>query len=699
MKIKEHFQNTPQSVDTLDPLHKCRKPSTFEPHNCSASTKTYVRLVTQDMEQERTTKTWKHNLTSIEKTAIKTLQDDHSLIIRPADKGGAIVLMNYDDYREDILTQLADANTYSMLTKDPTTMYKKQIDGILQMGLQQGYLTDKLYDFCVTQYPRIPILYTTPKIHKTLHKPPGRPIVSAVQSLTQPVAQVIDILLQPTVKGVRSYIADTNDLIRKMRDVSVETGDILVTLDVNSLYTIIPHDKGMDAVRTHLTEGRLYEGPPVEYLLTLLEYCLSHNYFRFDTKFYLQIAGTAMGSNMAPSYANIFMFQFENDYLWNTDTSSIVFYVRYIDDVFLIWRGGQRTLLDWFNYLNNTETTVRFKISHNEKEIQFLDLNIYIQGHKLGSTLYHKPTDRNSILSANSCHPPTLLRGIIKSQMIRVIRNNSNHFAGVSQLQEMRDKFLQRGYKKRIVEDTLNEVLTLTQDNFIYKAAKAETESKLIMATTFAPNTTQAGKILRTHWLLIQSDTRLKFAERMTPMIAYRRGTNLRDILVRTDPKKSYIGATHKNIKGSYKCLGCTTCNGLISTKTFHHPQTNKVYTIQHSISCNTTHVIYLLYCPCSQFYVGKMSGTLRERMANYRRAIRVALKEGDSDQPVARHCAVKSHQVSTIRYILIDHIPPLDRGGDWNKTLLRREAEWMYRLGTVTPGGLISPPDYKALI
>ena len=38
---------------------------------------------------------------------------------------------------------------------------------------------------------------------------------------------------------------------------------------------------------------------------------LKHNVFEFDEKFYLQIQGTAMGTKMAPAYANLFMGRLE----------------------------------------------------------------------------------------------------------------------------------------------------------------------------------------------------------------------------------------------------------------------------------------------------------------------------------------------------------------------------------------------------
>ena len=81
---------------------------------------------------------------------------------------------------------------------------------------------------------------------------------------------------------------------------------LLDTIDVNSLHTNIPHSDGVEACRSLLTmntiDQTLINGIP-----SLVEFTLKHNFFVFDGERYLQIKGTAMGTKMAPTYANIFM--------------------------------------------------------------------------------------------------------------------------------------------------------------------------------------------------------------------------------------------------------------------------------------------------------------------------------------------------------------------------------------------------------
>lgn len=56
---------------------------------------------------------------------------------------------------------------------------------------------------------------------------------------------------------------------------------------------------------------------------------------------------------------------------------------------------------------------------------------------------------------------------------------------------------------------------------------------------------------------------------------------------------------------------------------------------------------------------------------------------------PVPRHCIEKGHEVSEIKFMILDHIPPLRDGGDREKMLKRREVMWIKKLNTLIPGGL----------
>ncbi|KAJ1202119.1 hypothetical protein NDU88_005920 [Pleurodeles waltl] len=63
-----------------------------------------------------------------------------------------------------------------------------------------------------------------------------------------------------------------------------------------------------------------------------------------------QKQGTAMGASFAPTYANLYMGCWEQEVAWSDDNDSymdkVVLWVRYIDDLFIMWDGSEQSLLD-----------------------------------------------------------------------------------------------------------------------------------------------------------------------------------------------------------------------------------------------------------------------------------------------------------------------------------------------------------------
>ena len=52
-----------------------------------------------------------------------------------------------------------------------------------------------------------------------------------------------------------------------------------------------------------------------------------------------------MGTVCAPSYANLFMAQFEEKHIHSYIKDMSLLYLRYIDDIFVIWKGTKEQLI------------------------------------------------------------------------------------------------------------------------------------------------------------------------------------------------------------------------------------------------------------------------------------------------------------------------------------------------------------------
>ena len=98
---------------------------------------------------------------------------------------------------------------------------------------------------------------------------------------------------------------------------------------------------------------------PIFLLCSLIPFILTHNNFVFDDHSYLQTSGTAMGTKMAPCFANIFMASTEQTFNDNSPLTPL-FYVRFIDDIFMIWTHGSEELEQFTTRANSTHPSMKF---------------------------------------------------------------------------------------------------------------------------------------------------------------------------------------------------------------------------------------------------------------------------------------------------------------------------------------------------
>lgn len=220
------------------------------------------------------------------KMGLKSLCDRKDLVVRPADKGGGIVMMDKSDYVTEMYRILEDHDTYKELPSNPTNQFKKDLDKLVTKGFEAQILNKREKAYLVPTAPRIPTIYYLPKIHKDPLHPPGRPTVSGIDSITSRIGQYIDFYLQLLVKQTPSYLKDTTDTIKLLESVNIQGDYLLATTDVASLYTCIPHNLGIEAVTHFLDRDPSLTGRQSRYIIELLQFATTHNYFWFDNKFF-----------------------------------------------------------------------------------------------------------------------------------------------------------------------------------------------------------------------------------------------------------------------------------------------------------------------------------------------------------------------------------------------------------------------------
>ena len=115
-----------------------------------------------------------------------------------------------------------------------------------------------------------------PKIHKRLYDIPGRPVISNCGFFIENISAFPDHQLKPITMQVNSYITDTNDFLKKLRDLpDLPEDSIICTIDVVGLYPSIPNEEGLSFLRNAL-DKRSNKNLTTDTLIELAELVLQN---------------------------------------------------------------------------------------------------------------------------------------------------------------------------------------------------------------------------------------------------------------------------------------------------------------------------------------------------------------------------------------------------------------------------------------
>ena len=140
---------------------------------------------------------------------------------------------------------------------------------------------------------------------------------------------------------------------------------------------------------------------------------LTMNNFSINNE-HLQKHGTAMGTRMAPSYANLFMGKIEQQAM---DISLLKLFIwwRFIDDIFTIWTHGEEYLKTFIGFLNSIHPSIKFTREYANslhQTLPFLDVQVHLINNHIQTDLHTKPTDKHQYLLKTSCHPKLTKKAI-----------------------------------------------------------------------------------------------------------------------------------------------------------------------------------------------------------------------------------------------------------------------------------------------
>ena len=453
-----------------------------------------------------------------------------------------------------------------------------------------------------------------------------RPIVAGTNCPTKQLSDLLDKTLKPLLQHVKSYIKDNIDFLTKCkRDINHNT--LIVTSDVCSLYTSIPHDLGIEAIRYYINKYQesLDKRFNKQFILDATAFVLKNNTFTFNNTNYIQLIGTAMGTIFAPTYATLVLGYLEEklydliESLYDTKTKIYIEknWDRFLDDCHILLDKNIIDPNDLHKLLNSLHPSIKFTMEVNENKLPFLDILINKENNHIWMDIYSKPTDSKRYVPFDSCHPKHCLKNIPFCLARRICMIVEKTDIKEQRLKELETLLKKQRYPQNIIKTGLEKARSLEQSD-LRKSKTKSSEKTLAFITTHNPNNPNIFPMIKSSLQQLNSVPYLKNELNNINLInSKRQPPNLERMLCNTE----YIDEDQLGVK---KCgKNCVCCPYLLETKTYKFKYEPKPFNIKSPFTCTSSNVIYAIICSgCNEEYIGQTRRALKERLTLYKQHI-----------------------------------------------------------------------------
>lgn len=632
----------------------------------------YIDVVKNDIVQSLKTNI-NMNITPSESRALKELLDDDEIVIRPADKGSGIVVINSTDYMGNLEKEMTESSSYRRTDADLRGQVLKNVKKVANRMHKRGDICKELKNYLIPKWSNAGKLKGNPKLHKKGN--PYRAIVSGIGTPTEKMAGIVEKELNEFVIKSQSYIKDTTDFLNQLNNISgpLPKNTILFCFDVVKLYPSIPLKEGLEACEEALQSRQNLE-IGTEAAMEMIETVLNNNIFNLNDNQFIQTDGIAIGSRLGKNFACAYMRKWDEKLL--DFDSKPIFYKRFIDDGFGIWTEGIDKLEEFKDHANKIHENIKVELRWSKEEVEFLDTLVKVKDGTLKTDLYVKPTDKHLYVNVQSSHPNNTKKAIPYGLGIRLKRICSENKDYLRHRKELKQQLRRRGYSSRYIEKQLVKVDKLERKDVLkYKSRKEDKKKRVPLVLTFSKQLPDVHKIVKKHMNILHNSEEMKTVFKDPPIVAYKRDQNLGDVLVHG--KLNKVAKTTGDRK-SDECK-CEVCKKFSSKSEITTAKAERVKIHRH-YGCETRNVVYGLFCnECDRVvYVGETERSAKERLKEHLDDIRLGRRKS-----VPEHFNQKGHDINNVEFILIERCVPKSR---YYRQI--KELRWIEELQTEYPNG-----------
>ena len=646
---------------------------------------------------------------------LKMLPITHNAACRYADKEGKTVITSLETDEKLINDELKNKNFYEILPLNPTQETVTEVKDWIKKWSSKGHLTDEMVEFITPSVTSAPgKIKPLIKTHKK-EPYPYRFLLSGSGTPTQPLSKFVQQCLCHLTEFLPYQVLDTKEFLSKIEDINEHICPLpdtatFAVCDVISLFPNVDNEKGIQATIKMLKKypGKMNIPNPcvLEALKIALKLnCSMHTNLNGETIFARPIHGTAMGPCHSCDFVDIYMGELDNLLTKNCPVpllSSITPHNIHKDLSNLNWsryRDDGITILPNLHDVDNFTSHLQNLSPQNikwtvetGKEVKYLDLKLKITNTKIETDVNSKHC--HSYLNKNSCHPPSVFKGLLIGVGTRLRMLCSEDETLAERVKEYAKYFCMAGWKYNFALKELQKGATQNRLDLI-KRPRKQKPKKIAWVTTYDPRLPSKSKIIRDNLSILYSNEKNKDIFPTGIIIsAEKKRKNLGQLFKPTIPTRKSKPII-QDLPGFYICKAskCDTCLHSSDLFEIKSPWDNRKWVIRKHLNCLSKFVIYLIRCTLhpNLWYVGSTK-SLKLRWANHKSDCR--LKKVNKCC-VAKHVTEIQHPVSAnFDYLKIHVIDSVSN----ESQLLQKELFWQANLGTIF-NGLNSRTDLHTMM
>ena len=500
------------------------------------------------------------NLTMVQKNSLKFLRNQKELMILLSDKNLGPMVVHREDYVKAMMEQhLSNKKTCEIITKDEARAY---LEVASRAFIDYVSMKDNRIDCndltcikrCLDQDTRIPVMYGLGKLHKgKLNPPPYRPVVAIVGSQLHGIGRWVDSYLKELLPFCKTCIKNSDDVLGILRGFGLVFEDVFITTsDAEAMYPNINTEEGLAFVMVALDAFifKTKPGWPRKQLLLAIRLLLKCNVFQFDDTYFRQIEGGAMGNPFTCMWAVVHFALVEKLLMESRFKANIVVLVRFIDDMFIIWREIKTQPRNWkdFQICLNKASNLNWGCEDLGDKVVFLDLEIWID--RKEQRFMFKPHAKEIslllYLPPHSAHPKDAWKGMIHGLLSKYWRHCCRIEDYKNEVQQLYRGMINRGHcpaqLKQLFEEVSN---SLEKRN---SPVGTEVDSRIHLQCNSKLRAKDMSKIVLLHQEYHPKDVSRRTLQRIyretcgpvfrdllgidRAMVAYHKSKNLKDLVI-----------------------------------------------------------------------------------------------------------------------------------------------------------------------